>query len=111
MTRRLVIALGGLMMLAGPVLQGLSGSEDPRAILFAPIMLAGLIPLLAGRSLQPSARVMAQAVLLCGALCLGAWYLGGLAGPVALPAALPLAVAVAGAAVAAGANLLLRPGG
>lgn len=110
MIRKLVIALGGLMMLAGPVLQGLSGSADPRAILFAPIMLAGLIPLLAGRSLQPSARVMAQAVLVCGALSLGAWYLGGLAGPVAMPAALPLAIAIAGAAAAAGANLLLRPG-
>lgn len=103
-----LLGLGVLLMLTGPFLQGLSGSENPNAYVFAPIMLAGLIPLLAGRNLSPSPRLMAQAILICGALCLGAWYLGGLLEPRALPAAAPVGSAIAGALAVVAANFL-RP--
>lgn len=101
-----LFALGFILMIAGPFLQGLTGSDDPRAIIFAPIMLAGAIPILAGRNLQPSPRLMAQAILICGALCMGAWYLGGLFDPVALRPAAPIGITVAGAVLAAAGNLL-----
>lgn len=108
MMHLLLLALGFILMLTGPFLQGLTGSDNPNAYIFAPVMLAGLIPMLAGRNLSPSPRLMAQGILICGALCLGAWYLGGLFDPVALNAAAPIGCAIAGALAAAAANFL-RP--
>ncbi|SMO60746.1 hypothetical protein [Paracoccus laeviglucosivorans] len=101
-----LFALGFLMMLAGPFMQGMTGSDNPNAYVFAPVMLAGSIPLLAGRGLSPSPRLMAQAILICGALCMGAWWLGGQLDPVTMPAAAPVGTAITGALVAAAANLL-----
>ena len=42
------LVLGIVLMLAGPLLQGLAGNSDPYAYVFAPVMLAGAIPLIAG---------------------------------------------------------------
>ena len=106
--RNALFALGFLLMLAGPLLQGRAGSDNPNAYVFAPVMLAGLIPLLAGRNLSPEPRLMVGALLVCGALCLGAWYLGGLLPPRPLHAALPVGCAILGALVSTGANLLGR---
>ena len=103
-----LFAIGFLLMLAAPLMQGLSGSENPNAYIFAPVMLAGSIPLLAGRNLSPSPRLMAQGILICGALCMGAWYLGSLMQPMAIRPAAPIGTAIAGAVIAAAANLL-RP--
>lgn len=101
----ILFVLGFALMLAGPFLQGLTGSDNPNAYVFAPVMLAGSIPLLAGRGLSPSPRLMAQAILICGVLCLGAWYLGGLLPPRSLSAAAPVGTAIAGALICAAANL------
>lgn len=106
--RNPLFALAFVLMLAGPFLQGLTGSDNPNAYVFAPVMLAGLIPVLAGRNLSPQPRLMVSALLVCGALCLGAWYLGGLLAPRPLHAALPVGCAILGALVSTGANLL-RP--
>ncbi|MBD9526916.1 hypothetical protein [Paracoccus sp. PAR01] len=106
MTRLVLLVIGYVLMLAGPLLQGLSGSANPNAYIFAPILLAGSIPLVAGRNIQPSARIMAQGILICGAVVLGLWYLGGLAAPMAIAPAAPVGAAIAGALIAAAANLL-----
>ena len=45
-----------------------------------------------------------------GGVAMGLWYLGTQFGPFAIAGYLPVACAVAGAALAAGANLLRRPG-
>jgi len=103
---RALFVLAVLLMLTGPFLQGLSGAENPNAYVFAPVMLAGVIPALAGRNLSPSPRVMVQGILICGAIALGAWYLGGLFQPKILPANAPVGSTVAGALLAAAANLL-----
>lgn len=105
-----LFVLGFVLMLLGPFLQGLTGSDNPNAYIFAPVMLAGSIPVLAGRGLSPNPRLMAQAILICGALCMGAWYLGGLLTPVAMPAAAPVGVAIAGALIVAAGNLLKARG-
>lgn len=101
-----LFALGFVLMLAGPFLQGLTGSDNPNVYVFAPVMLAGSIPLLAVRGLSPNLRIMAQAILICGALCMGAWYLGGLLLPRTLSAAAPVGTAIAGALICATGNLL-----
>lgn len=106
--RNALFVLAFALMLTGPFLQGLTGSDNPNAYVFAPVMLAGLIPLLAGRKLTPEPRLMVGALLICGALCLGAWYLGGLLPPRPLHAALPVGCAILGALVSTGANLLRR---
>ena len=113
MMRRLLIVLGFALMLAGPLLQGLAGQDNPNAYIFAPVLLAGSIPLIAGRNVAPNPLLMALAILICGAVVMGLWYLGTLLVPAAAPLAisgyLPVAVAVAGAALAAAANLLRIP--
>ncbi|HRM76237.1 MAG TPA: hypothetical protein PLI13_16220, partial [Paracoccus sp. (in: a-proteobacteria)] len=76
------------LMLAGPLLQGLAGKTDPNAYIFAPVLLAGSIPLIAGRAIAPSPKLMALAILICGAVVMGLWYLGTLL----VPAAAPLAI-------------------
>ncbi len=106
MMHNALIMIGFLLMLAGPLMQGLTGSDNPNAYIFAPILLAGSIPLLAGREIRPNPRIMAQAILLCGAVALGLWYLGGLMAPVAVAPALPVGSAITGALVAVAANLL-----
>ena len=62
---------------------------------------------------KPSPKLMALAILICGADVMGLWYLGTLLVPATAPLAisgyLPVAVAVAGAALAAAANLLRIP--
>ncbi|MFC3568311.1 hypothetical protein [Paracoccus simplex] len=108
MTRIALFSIGFLLMLAGPLMQGLSGSENPNAYVFAPVMLAGIIPLLAGQALSPSPRLMAQAILICGALCMGAWYLGTLFAPMTLPPAAPVGTAILGALLVVAGNFLLR---
>lgn len=97
---------GFALMLIGPLLQGLTGSDNPNAYIFAPILLAGSIPYVAGRQIRPSPRLMAQAILICGVIVLGMWYLGGLMAPVVLAAQAPIGCAIAGALIAAAANLL-----
>lgn len=104
--RLVLLIIGYALMLIGPLLQGLSGSDNPNAYIFAPILLAGSIPMVAGRNIQPSARLMAQGILICGAVVLGLWYLGGLAAPITIAPAAPVGTAIAGAIVAAAANLL-----
>ena len=106
MMRPVLMALGFALMLAGPLLQGLAGKADPNAYIFAPVMLAGAIPLIAGRNIAPSPKLMVLAILICGVICMGLWYLGTLFGPVAIAGYAPVACAVAGAALSAGANLL-----
>jgi hypothetical protein len=113
MMRNIALLIGFALMLAGPLLQGLAGKTDPNAYIFAPVLLAGSIPLIAGRAIAPSPKLMALAILICGAVVMGLWYLGTLlvpaAAPLAIPGYLPVAVAVAGAALAAAANLLRTP--
>lgn len=105
----LVVIAGFALMLAGPLLQGLGGNTDPNAYIFAPVMLAGLIPLIAGRDIRPSPARMVPAILICGAVAMALWYLGGLLGPYAIAGYVPLACAVAGAVLTAGTNLLRGP--
>ncbi|MTH78718.1 hypothetical protein [Paracoccus aestuariivivens] len=106
MIRIALLIAGFALMLVGPLLQGLSGSDNPNAYLFAPVLLAGSIPMLAGRNISPNPRIMAQGILLCGLIVLGMWYLGGLAAPMAIAPAAPVGCAIAGALIAAAANLL-----
>lgn len=101
-----LFVLGFLLMVAGPFMQGLTGSDKPNAYVFAPIMLAASIPLLSGWGLSLNPRLIAQAILICGALCLGAWYLGGLFAPRVLSSAAPIGTAIAGALICAAANLM-----
>lgn len=115
MMRNLALLIGFALMLAGPLLQGLAGKADPNAYIFAPVLLAGAIPLIARRNVAPNPLLMALAILICGAVAMGLWYLGGLlapaAGPLTIPGYLPVGVALAGAALAAAANLLRTPRG
>ena len=110
MTHLPALVLGIALMLAGPLLQGLAGNSDPYAYVFAPVMLAGVIPQIAGQNIRPSPLTMVLAILICGGVAMGLWYLGTQFGPFAIAGYLPVACAVAGAALAAGANLLRRPG-
>lgn len=74
--RRCLTAAGILLMLLGPLLQGLSGASDPYAYVFAPVMLAGAIPRIALRGFQPDPIRMGIGVLIAGGLSMGLWWLG-----------------------------------
>ena len=78
--RLVLLIIGYALMLIGPLLQGLSGSDNPNAYIFAPILLAGSIPMVAGRNIQPSARLMAQGILICGAGAVRGGGVSGIAG-------------------------------
>ena len=108
MMQAIILVLAYALMLAGPLLQGLAGNSDPYAYVFAPVMLAGAIPLIAGQNIRPNPRILALAVLVCGAASMGLWYLGTRLGPVAVPGFAPVGCAVLGAVLTACTNLL-RP--
>lgn len=110
MMQAVILVLAYALMLAGPLLQGLAGNTNPNAYIFAAVMLAGAIPQIAGRNIAPNPLTMVLALLICGGLAMGLWYLGTMFGPFAIAAYLPVACAVAGAALAAGGNLLRRRG-
>lgn len=99
-----------ILSFLGPFLQGLMGASDPNAYIFAPVIFAGLIPILARDGAAPDPVKMAIAILVVGGLSMGLWWLGGkIAGetPFAIPAWLPLAVAIGGVVVSVGLNLLV----
>ena len=105
----ILVAAGFLLMLAGPLMQGLAGNSDPLAYVFAPILLAGSIPLIAGRNISPYPLRMVVAILICGAICMGLWYLGVMfGGGVQMPGWLPLGSAILGAVIASASRLLVR---
>ncbi|WP_134682074.1 hypothetical protein [Paracoccus ravus] len=108
MNRLVPLIAGFALMLAGPLLHGMSGSDTPDAYLFAPILLAGAASLLVGRNFSFDLRLIAQGILICGLLVLGMWYLGGLTAPVTIAPAAPVGVAIAGALIASAANLMKR---
>lgn len=85
-----------VVMLAGPLLQGLSGATDPNAYIFAPIIAVAVLPLGGPRDMAGSLR-LAGLFLAIGAACLALWWLGGLVTPMAIPGWLPIAVTVVGA--------------
>lgn len=87
----ILLALG---MLAGPLLQGLTGQSDPLAYIFAILISVALLR----PPMQNSGRevgVFVGGFLVIGALSLGLWWLGGrMAPPLALPGWLPVGVTV-----------------
>lgn len=87
------------VMLAGPLLQGLSGAAEPNAYVFAPIIAVATLPLHRQRDLR-GAMTLAVLFLAIGFACLGLWWLGGMARPRAIPAWLPFAATIAGAGLA-----------
>lgn len=88
-----------LIMLGGPLLQGLSGASNPNAILFAPIIAVATLPLQRQRDMR-GGLILAGLFLAIGAACLGLWWIGGQIGPRAVPGWAPLAVTVLGALAA-----------
>lgn len=94
MTRDPLTILLALGMLAGPLLQGLTGQPDPLAYIFAILISVALLR----PPVQNSGRevgVFVIGFLVIGALSLGLWWLGGQLGPLAgLPGWLPVAVTV-----------------
>lgn len=100
-----------LAAFAGPLLQGLSGAADPNAYVFAPVIFAGLIPLLARGGAGPDPVRMAIGILVVGVLSMAAWWLGGqIAGdqPVTMPGWLPVGVSVAAILVVIPLTILSR---
>ena len=58
MMQAVTLVLAYALMLAGPLLQGLAGNTNPNAYIFAPVMLAGVIPQIAGQNIRPSPLTM-----------------------------------------------------
>lgn len=103
-----VLAL--ILSFIGPLLQGLMGATDPNAYIFAPVIFAGVIPLLARNGATPDPVKMAIGILVVGGLCMGLWWLGSkIAGeaPVAMPGWLPLTFAFGGVVLSVALNLLI----
>lgn len=110
--RRTLTGLGIVLMILGPLLQGLSGASDPYAYVFAPVMLAGALPRFALRGLQPDPVKLAIGVLVAGALSMGLWWLGGaIAGDNAwrIDVWVPLAVVILGVLMTVAGSLLRHP--
>ena len=110
--RRSLTGAGLLLMLFGPLLQGLSGASDPYAYIFAPVMLAGAIPRIALRGVQPDPVKLALFVMVAGAVSMGLWWLGGrLVGdaPWAVQPWAPLAVVILGVLMTVAGSLLRHP--
>lgn len=110
--RRTLTAVGILLMLLGPLLQGLSGASDPYAYVFAPVMLAGAIPRIALRGMQPDPLRMAIGVIIAGGLSMGLWWIGGqLVGdhPWEVAVWAPLTVVILGVLMTVAGSLLRHP--
>ena len=73
MMQAIILVLAYALMLAGPLLQGLAGNANPNAYIFAPVMLAGVIPQIAGQNIRPSPLTMVLAILICGGVAMGLW--------------------------------------
>jgi apolipoprotein N-acyltransferase len=103
----LVLALG---MLAGPLLQGLTGQSDPLAYIFAILISVALLR----PPVQSSGRevgVFVIGFLIIGALSLGLWWLGGQMGPLTgWPNWLPVGVTVVFVLAAMARRRLMPPG-
>lgn len=110
--RRTLTGLGIVLMLLGPLLQGLSGATDPYAYVFAPLMLAGAIPRIALRGVQPDPVRLAIGVIVAGALSMGLWWIGGkLVGdtPWSLGVWVPVTVVIFGVLMTVAGSLLRHP--
>lgn len=110
--RRTLTGIGIILMLLGPLLQGLSGASDPYAYVFAPVMLAGALPRFAIRGLQPDPVKLAIGVLVAGAVSMGLWWLGKTyVGETTWQIALwaPLAVVILGVLMTVAGSLLRHP--
>ncbi|AGT08153.1 hypothetical protein [Paracoccus aminophilus] len=110
--RRCLTGFGILLMLLGPLLQGLSGASDPYAYVFAPVMLAGAIPRIALRGMQPDPIRLAIGVVIAGALSMGLWWIGGqLVGdkPWSIAVWVPLTVVILGVLMTVAGSLLRHP--
>ena len=74
--RRSLTGVGIVLMLLGPLLQGLAGNSDPYAYVFAPIILAGFLPRFAVRGVHPDPMRLVLGVVVAGGLSMGLWWLG-----------------------------------
>lgn len=110
--RRSLTGAGIVLMLLAPLLQGLAGNSDPYAYVFAPIILAGVIPRFAVRGVHPDPVRLALGVVIVGGICMGLWWLGrALVGdhPWNVQVWVPLGVAILGVLMTVAGSLLRHP--